>query len=293
MEIGFIGAGKAGKALGLYFKSHGLTVSGYYSKTAQSAREAAALTASAAFGTVEEAAGPAGVVFIAVPDHALEELDAEAAALLRAGRIGGGKVWLHLSGAHPSDCLAGIKAAGGAVGSMHPLLSFGTPEDSAGRLNGAWFTLEGTDEAVRAARAILDETGGRYSLMEAGGKAVYHAGACVVSNFLVTLLESGARFFEAAGMDRQDVFRAIGPLVDATLANIREKGPVEALTGPIVRGDYNTVGVHLKAIEARLPSELDFYKALALKTAEILEGSRLTGAQTEKFRQILEETAHV
>lgn len=290
MTIGFIGAGKAGKALGLYFKSHGLNISGYYGRSASSAREAAMLTGSKVFTAINDLADASGIIFITVPDHALEEVDAESAALINDHCASPEKIWIHVSGAHPSGCLAGIKAAGYAVGSMHPLLSFGEPGSCAAGLEKAWFTIEGTERAVSAARTILDLTGGKYSLIEAESKPLYHAGACIISNFLATLLESGIKCFEAAGMDRENVYQAITPLIDATLSNIREKGTIEALTGPIVRADFNTVAVHMQAIKAALPSELDFYIAMALKTAQMLENKRLTREQTGIFQQILEET---
>lgn len=293
MKIGFIGAGKVGKALGLYFESHGLMISGYYSRTEKSSKIAAELTSSKQFTMVEDVADASDIMFITASDQALEALDRSISALIKNQRISSEKTWLHVSGAHPSGCLAEIKAAGCAVGSMHPLESFGEPLSSAERLNNAWFTIEGTEKGVQAARMILEQTGGKYSLIEAGNKPLYHAGACVVSNFLVTLMESGIRFFEAAGMNRDNIIQAIVPLIDATLSNIRERGTIDALTGPIVRGDFNTVGVHLQAAETLLPSELDFYKAMAAKTVGMIEDKRLTHEQAEKFREVLEEKAHV
>ena len=195
MKIGFIGAGKVGKALGLYFKSHGLAISGYYSRTAASAQEAAALTDSRPFATLKALADASDVVFITVPDQAIEEIDRQAAAIIRAYPVKPEITWVHVSGAHPSDCLAELKRESCAVGSMHPLQSFGEPVSSAARLSQVWFTVEGTEKAVRTAQDILTQTGGHYSLIRAEHKALYHAGACVVSNFLVTLLESGMPVF--------------------------------------------------------------------------------------------------
>ena len=292
LEIGFIGAGKVGKALGLYFNSHGLKISGYYSKTAKSAQEAAMLTASAKFSSIRDLANSSIIIFIAVPDQVLEKLDYEASVLINDHCISNEKTWIHVSGAHPSDILAGLKSAGCAVGSLHPLQSFGDPFDSADRLEKAWFTIEGTEKAIQVSKTILDQTGGKYSLIEAENKPLYHAGACAISNFLVTLLESGIRLFEAAGMKREDIIQAIEPLIDATLSNVREKGPIEALTGPIVRGDFNTINAHMQTLEAKLPCELDFYKSMALKTVQMLENKRLTHEQAAKIVQILEEASH-
>lgn len=292
MRIGFIGAGKVGKALGLYFMDHGLPISGYCSRTLKSAREAAALTASRAFRTLETLAEQSDIVFITAPDQTLAAIDEEAAAMIRKDSGKTTIPWIHVSGAHPSDCLAALKKAGCPVGSMHPLQSFGEPVSSAARLPHTWVTIEGTEQAIGALKTILDQTGGNYSRIEAEQKPLYHAGACVVSNYLVTLLESGIRYFEAAAMDRDTIIKAIAPLIDATLSNIREKGTLEALTGPIVRGDLNTVRVHLQTLETRLPSELGLYKTLALKTAAMLEAGKLAPGQLEACKRMLEEETH-
>ncbi|HCM17998.1 MAG TPA: hypothetical protein DHW84_07180 [Firmicutes bacterium] len=292
LEIGFIGAGKVGKALGLYFKRHGLKIAGYYSKTAKSAQEAALLTASTKFASIRDIADSSSIIFIAVPDQVLEIIDCEAVALINDHSISKEKTWIHVSGAHPSDILTGLKSAGCAVGSVHPLQSFGEPSNSAEQLEKVWFTIEGTEKAVQAAQTILDQTGGKYSLIEAENKPLYHTGACVISNFLVTLLESGIQLFAAAGMQREDIMPAIEPLIKTTLSNVREKGTIEALTGPIVRGDFNTINDHLQALAAQLPCELDLYKSMALKTVRMLENKRLTPEQAAKIVQILEETSH-
>lgn len=288
MEIGFIGAGKVGKALGLYFKAHGLNISGYCSRTERSAIEAAVITSSRAFKTLKELADSSDIIFITVPDNALPEVDREAALMLDGYEVKPETIWFHVSGAHSSDILERIRSAGCETGSMHPLQSFGEPHGSAERLKRSWFTLEGTDKAVSTARTLLDKTCGKYFIIEAKNKPLYHAGASVVSNFMVTLLESGIRIFEAAGMDRNDIFKAIEPLIESTLSNIREKGTIDALTGPVVRGDYDTVSVHIKAIGEKVPSELELYRTMAHKTAMMLDGNRLTHEQVEEFEVILE-----
>jgi predicted short-subunit dehydrogenase-like oxidoreductase (DUF2520 family) len=293
LNIGFIGAGKVGKALGLYFKHNGLKITGYCSRSVSSAREAASLTGSQAYSTIESLVHSSEVLFITVPDQAIEELDGKLSDLMKHQNLGTEETWIHVSGAYPSGCLAGIQEAGCPVGSMHPLQCFGEPVSSAARLKDTWFTIEGTEKAQIIMKAILEKTCGKYNLIGAGSKPLYHAGACVVSNYLVTLLESGIRLFEAAGMTREHIIQAVGPLIEGTLSNIREKGTVDALTGPIVRGDLNTVNVHLKAIAALRPSELNFYKSMGLKTTEMIENTRLTTEQTNRFQMLLEDTAHV
>ncbi|WP_338084967.1 Rossmann-like and DUF2520 domain-containing protein [Dehalobacterium formicoaceticum] len=292
LKIGFIGAGKAGKTLGLYFKNHGLHISGYYSKTIESARTGADLTGSRAYLNMDDLAAVSEILFITVPDQVLAEIDAHAALLIEQKSIDRGKIWFHVSGAHPANILAGIKRAGGSVGSMHPLQSLGDPVSGAQGLEEAWFSLEGTAEALEAGKTILEVTGGHYSLIDGERKPLYHAGASVISNFFVTLLASGMRYFAAVGMKEEDILQAIKPLVEGTWSNIQRQGTVSALTGPIVRGDLNTVHLHMERIQKELPTELDLYKALGLKTVEMIEGKRLTPEQSEKIKMILEDQDH-
>jgi predicted short-subunit dehydrogenase-like oxidoreductase (DUF2520 family) len=287
LKIGFIGAGKAGKALGLYFINHGLEIEGYYSKTFQSAKDAAQLTETKAFETIKSLAEDCEIIFITVPDHALTDIDGQISLLMNKGVINTKKCCIHISGAYPSDCLTRINAAGCLVGCMHPLQSFGEPKADALQLEKTYFSIEGTKKAVDIIKKILHKTGGRYSLISPEEKPLYHAGACVISNYLVTLIDSGMKYFEAAGMDRKMIFQAISPLIMSTLNNITKKDTKEALTGPIVRGDFNTLSVHLKAIEKELPSELELYKTLAIKTAEMIKGERMTEEQVKSLKDLM------
>ncbi|UOO37500.1 DUF2520 domain-containing protein [Oscillospiraceae bacterium CM] len=288
MKIGFFGAGKAGTALGLYFRRHGIALSGYASRRRASSQAAGAITCSDMFKNLTELAEASDVIFLTVPDDALCAIDASVAASIERGEIGREKIWLHTSGAHASSCLKNIVSSGGAVGSVHPLLSFGDPETSAARLDGTVFSVEGSELAVAVATKILEKTGAQFQRIAPEKKPLYHAAACVVSNHLVTLIDSGTRLFEAAGMDREAICQALFPLVDATLDNVRKKGPANALTGPVARGDVTTIRAHLSAIESTLPQEAAFYKAAALKTAR-MAAARLTPKQAAALQFILEE----
>jgi predicted short-subunit dehydrogenase-like oxidoreductase (DUF2520 family) len=287
LKIGFIGAGKVGKALGLYFSAHDLDIVGYCSRSIQSAHEAAGLTGKAAFETVCELAAACDTLFITTPDRALADIDRQVSALLNEKRIEPKKVWIHVSGAYASDHLAGIRAAGCPTGSIHPLQSFGEPFMSAKQLETTFFSVEGTEEAVNIIKQVLGTTGGRYNEIDAGCKPLYHAGACVISNYLFTLLDSGLRYMEAAGMDRKTLLQAVMPLISGTLLNTQEKGTIDALTGPIARGDFDTVSLHLDAIKKKLPSELELYRAMAMKTVTMIEEKRLTPEQADRFRELL------
>ena len=285
MKIGFIGAGKVGRALGVYFKNHGLEVAGYISRSRNSAEEAAKITGTKAYPSMEALQEEADVIFITTPDGAIAEVAGEAAAKLRAPC---GTTWIHASGAFGSDRLSALSAMGCPVGSMHPLQSFGEPLASAEKLEKTFFSIEGGEKGLEVIKSILEKTGGRYNLISTEHKPLYHAGACVISNYLVTLLDSGMRYMEAAGMDRRSLYQAIEPLIEGTLENISRADTVSALTGPIARGDMDTLKAHLDEIEKDLPGELALYQMLAVKTAEMIRDKRLTGEKSEAIEKLME-----
>lgn len=282
MRIGFIGAGRVGKALGLWFCAHGLDVRGYYSRTAASAEAAAALCGAAAFQSLEALTAGCDVLFVTTPDGVIRQIDAAAAGL--KGRAAESRVWLHVSGALPSTELALLSKAGCAVGSMHPLQSFGDPTQSAARLNDSYFTIEGTQTARETMREILQHCGARFDEIETASKPLYHAGACVLSNYLVTLLDSGFTLLRAAGLSEDTLYDAAMPLIEGTLQNVRDRGAVDALTGPIARGDAETVGVHLAAMDGPLPAQAALYRSLGTATVEMIEGKKLSREKAEELK---------
>ena len=284
MRIGFIGAGKVASALGLYFQSHGLDVAGYCSRTAASALRASGLTGTLCYSSLPLLAESCGVLFVTTPDSAIADVDAEAAALLRAERLAADKIWIHTSGALPSTELSQLASLGCAVGSLHPMQSFGEPTASAKMLEESYFTVEGSKAALETMREILTVCGARFDEIETKNKPLYHAGACVLSNYLVTLLDSGFSMLRAAGLRGDAVFDAALPLLEGTLQNVRQKGTAEALTGPIARGDLGTVDVHLRALDAELPERAPLYRALGLATVEMEEGKKLGREQAAEFK---------
>ena len=286
MKIGFFGAGKAGRSLGLYFHAHGVPVVGYASRTFAHAQQAAAALSATAFSNLEALAAASDTVLLTTTDDALVAADRQAAELLPCHPDWKGKVWLHASGACPSARLAQLLAAGCPVGSMHPLLSFGDSQAGALLLENAFFTLEGTPAARTAMQTLLNTAGAHWGVISAQRKALYHAGACVLSNYLVTLLHSGLTLLEAAGLEPGAALHAAEPLVSGTVENVWRMGTRQALTGPISRGDAGTVAAHLAALTA-LPQEAELYGALGLKTVDFIQ-EKIGEEKADELRKILE-----
>lgn len=186
----------------------------------------------------------ADLVLLCVPDSAIHE----AAAAIEAGP------WLaHVSGATP---LAALDPHTRRFG-MHPLQTF-TTNRGAEQLDGAWaaVTSENADARQRG-RWLADTLGLRPFDLDDSSRALYHAGAAIASNYLVTIYRAAARLFAAAGAPPE----ALLPLMRRTIDNQFE------LTGPIARGDRATIEAHLAAIRAEAPELESMYRALAEVTA--------------------------
>lgn len=171
----------------------------------------------------------------------------------------------HTSGSRPASDLAPLgEAAGGEappVASLHPLCAVARPDPAA--FSGVTFGVEGEEEAAELAAGIASTIGRRALRVGPGEKARYHAGAVLASNLLVACMGAGlGQVREASGgaASADDLL----PLARSALAQVERHGPAAGLTGPVVRGDAETVRSHLEALD---PAASSLYASL---TEELL-----------------------
>ena len=275
--ISFIGAGKVGTALGIYFKQKGCEVGGYYSRTYQHALSASNLTNSKAFNTIEELLIHSSMVWITVTDDALEEVSNVIAHMDIPKHV---KTFIHTSGVHSSKILSSLEKKGFDTYSAHPLMAFGSVEESASQLNSVYFALESNENEYTELylNRFFDQIGNKTLAIDTEKKELYHCAASVLSNYMVTLINLAYEMFAETGMSKEDIKEATAPLLQSTLKNINEnKKMSEALTGAIKRGDITTVIKHLEALEKYMPSKTILYKELGKETMEMLQDYRLKG----------------
>jgi len=204
----------------------------------------------------------AEVALLCVPDEAIEDACETVCVAVPPLRWVG-----HVSGATPLAALASARRRGAGVFCLHPLQ---TVPDGATSLSGAACAVSGSShEALETATALAQALGMRPFELADEQRASYHAAACMASNFLVALEESASRLLEEAGID--DARELLAPLVLRTAANWAEDGG-EALTGPIARGDEDTVRRHLEAIAEASPELVELYRVLAQRTRELAYG---------------------
>jgi predicted short-subunit dehydrogenase-like oxidoreductase (DUF2520 family) len=267
MRIGFIGSGKVATAFGRYLHIKGATVSGYFDRHPEKTAHASQQTQSAAFQSSADAAARSDMIFITTRDDQIEETCRQ---LCRENSIASRHLVGHMSGAHSSRLLSDAQNLGATVFSLHPLQAFADEKESLEALPKTYFSLEGDMARLEPVTDLLARMGNRYFTLAPEHKSLYHLSACILSNYLVTLAASGMAALEQAGIDPQEGFQAMRPLMDGTLANIAQLGPSRALTGPIARGDAGTISQHMEALEAQgLEHIKSVYAFMGLKTLDL------------------------
>jgi len=207
--------------------------------------------------TLRAAELDASVLWFAVPDREIRVAAAQMAERLRSSKV---RFAFHSSGALGSKELNALRAAGVAVASVHPLMTF--VPGARPSLAGVPFALEGDAAAVKMARRIVRDLGGESFLLPARHKAAYHAWATMTSPLLVAYLVTLEEAARGAGLTREDARRMSLPITRQTLENYARLGPGDSFSGPFVRGDAATVSKHL-ALLKRNPRTRAVYVALA------------------------------
>jgi predicted short-subunit dehydrogenase-like oxidoreductase (DUF2520 family) len=258
-SVAIVGPGRFGSALALGLKEAGYNIPEIVSRNrATSKRKARALArrVGATAATKDTAKLAADVVWFCVPDREIES----AARELAARTLWKGKSAFHSSGALESDHLSVLRRAGASVGSVHPFMTF--VSRSVPSLQGVPFGVEGDTAAVRVARGVIRSLRGHAFSIVKSKKAAYHAWGGFLSPLLVSLLVTAEQVAAAAGFPEAEARRWALPILQQTIANYGRLGPVEALSGPLVRGEVAVVKRHLQVLR-KIPAARDVYVALA------------------------------
>ncbi len=274
MRIGFIGAGKVGTAFGRYLHAHGVIISGYHDHHADKAAHACEMTRGRSFEKADDLARASDLLLFTTQD---DRIAGACEALAARKAIGPDLLVGHMSGAHDITILTSAALIGAAVFSLHPLQSFADEDKAVADLPATYFSLEGDDPRIEAVADLLKRTGNPFFRIAAEHKSLYHLAACIFSNYLATLMDLGLSSLEQGGIDPQEGFAAMLPLIQGSLQNIAAIGPARALTGPIARGDASTIARHLEALTSHGLDQLKrSYAFLGLRTLELAGRNILT-----------------
>jgi predicted short-subunit dehydrogenase-like oxidoreductase (DUF2520 family) len=273
--LNIVGAGHVGRTLGRLFSEHGVfTVQDVLTRSQASALDAVAFIGAGRALAQAGALRPARVWMLAVGD---DQIAPTCAALAGSGLLAGATVF-HCSGAKASSELQAASDAGAQVASVHPVRSFADPAAVAGAFAGTWCGVEGDLQALALLAPAFDAIGARLVTIDAAAKTVYHAASVFASNYLVTVLDAALRAYAAAGVPPEVARELARPLATESLANVFKLGAPAALSGPIARGDMDTVARQHAALQGWDAPTASLYAALVEATTALAERKRAGAA---------------
>lgn len=271
-----MGAGRAGVGLARAFRAAGVEVAGLHGHHAAGGPDGVSV------GALPSSLARSAVILVTVRDA---QIDGALRELLAAG-LPPGAVVLHASGSAEPAALEEVRGEGHGAGTFHPLVPLADPARAADALAGAYIGIDGDEEAREASRTLADKLGSRTVEIPAGQKARYHAAAVIVSNFPAVLLRVGERVLRGAGIPRDQAAGAARALLRVAAGNMEGADGARALTGPIVRGDAETVRSHVRALESD-PEALAVYRSLSMAAVELARESGTDVAKLDEVRAAL------
>lgn len=260
-RIGVVGAGRVGAVLAAAFREAGHDIVAVAGESDASRIRIQTLLPGIAVRKPSAVARAADILLVTVPDDALRNV---VAMLSAAGAIHDGQYVVHTSGRHGTDVLAAAAERGARVAAVHPAMTFTGTDLDVPRLPATVFGCTGADEVRPVVEGLVTDLHARTVWVDEEQRVRYHAALAHGANHLVTLVQQAGELLRGAGVDAPaDVVR---PLMQAALDNALAYGDA-ALTGPIARGDVQTVREHLRTLADAPPATLESYVAMGRATA--------------------------
>ncbi len=261
-RVGIAGAGRVGGALAKALRSVGVDV-----------------VCVAKRDTLGRIGARATHVIIAVSDRAIESVADEIARA--PGKL---RVALHTCAAYGTEPLRALAERGIACGVLHPLQTIDDPDTAL--LRGIAFAISGDPAAMAFAEEIARALDGMVLRIPPEKRALYHAAAVFASNYVTVLLDTAARLLSQAAIPERDALTALAPLARTAVENAVLRGPAQALTGPIARGDAETITAHLRALSEH---DAELYRTLGREALVLARGRGLPDAATERIEALLRQ----
>lgn len=270
MKISFIGAGKIGVSLGRYFESRGLKVAGYFDSIKSFSETAAAATESVSFENYGEVIDESDVIFATVPDGIIKSVWEN---LLNDGVKD--KMIVHTSGAMSSQIFSGASERNCKVMSIHPMMTFAGGDTEIEKMESMPLTIEGDLEEFDS---FLDKLPNNKFIISPDKKVNYHLAGVFASNLLISVIHRALENIEKSGLEMGE--EIIFPIIQKTVENIKEKGISKSVTGPLERGDIDTI---LKHLEVQHGVGKSLYVAASLELLEILKDRERDYSEIKKL----------
>ncbi len=284
LKLGFIGAGTVGSNMALRLAAKGYPVVAVSSRSHIRAEKLAKAIPGCRAVNNQTVADKATLVLITTPDDIIGNIVAEVNWHHRQSVV-------HCSGADSTAVLEPARKSGVMVGTFHPLQTFTRDKETIENISGTTFAIEAEEPLLTILKDMATALDGRWIVLKAGDKVIYHAAAVMACNYVVTLVKLATDLWATIGIPQQEARRALLPLLLGTIHNI-ETTPILSgcLTGPIARGDAGTIKKHLDALEEAAPELLTAYRELGCQTIPLaLDKGTINQEQAENLKAILYE----
>ena len=284
IRVGVVGAGRVGAVVAAALQAAGHQVTAVAGESAASRTRIETLLPGVHVDKPTAVARSCDLLLLTVPDDMLANVVTMLAA---AGAIRPGQSVVHTSGKHGLAVLAPAADLGAHVLAMHPAMTFTGTDVDLERLDGCVYGVTAAPDTQALAETLVADLGGRMMRVDEDRRTLYHAGLAHGANHLVTLVAQAMDLLRESGSD--DPAGTLRPLLTAALDNALTYGDA-ALTGPIVRGDVETVRAHVADIAATSPGTLESYVVMARATANraVVDG-RLMPLRAAKLVGILND----
>ena len=224
------------------------------------------------------------IIFITTQDS---NIPGAAAQLVE--KVTGEPLIFHTSGALSSLALKPLKDRGLQTGSIHPLVSISKPELGPERFRGAFFCVEGDEDAVTAGKSLVADLGGHPFFVDTKFKTLYHAAAVTACGHIVALFDAAVEMMAKCGLSQEQSKEILLPLVLSTIQNISQQSTADALTGTFARADTETFTKHLTALNENVSDELlEIYLLLGERSLEL---AARQGASRERIETLRAKVA--
>ncbi|MDZ4165155.1 MAG: DUF2520 domain-containing protein [Smithellaceae bacterium] len=284
MKIGIIGAGKVGTAIGHVLEQKGMTITAISDMSEAGIKVAKTYLGEDVLFTNDNIAvvESSDIIAITTQDRIIAEVVDEIAQ--RPERLDG-KIFFHTCGALPATILSPLDSKGAHIGALHPLQTFPDIASAIKVLPETYIFIEGNEHSIEILNKIGVSLGMAVIRIEGKHKVLYHLAAVFLCNLLCALLYAGEEIIDKTGVGLPPFF----PIIKSTLKNVEKNGALLSLTGPVIRGDVDTVISHLGALKD-LDLHREVYKALSLVALEMTQArGELNQEVREKLRDILTE----
>lgn len=249
-------------------------------------REASKVTNSKLFNSYEEIIKDSDILFITTPDDIISIIDREISKFDLNN-----KSVCHASGSLKSTILSNAKLSGASIYSIHPMFAFSNKNMPLEELERIYFSIEGDliKENINSIPIIniINSLGNKYFIRDINDSAVYHLANVFVSNLVLSLLEIGTGYLGKLGLNEKDALDALFPLIQGNLDSIHKNGFENSLTGPIARGDKETIKKHLGVLNEE---DKEVYNLLSLNLLKLV-GKR-SCQNTESESNIIDKSLY-